>query len=78
MGRWGRALLSGDAQQLIRVLEGVRARRKMTVEIEAYVRARWPELSARGIYGISSRLRREIQGIFRVKLSSETLRPLLR
>jgi hypothetical protein len=46
--RWGQALLSGAAQQLVRVLAGVGARRKLTVELEAYVRARWPELSAGG------------------------------
>jgi len=49
--RWGRALCSGDAEELIRVLAGRRARRKLTGEIEAYVRARWPDLSGAGIYG---------------------------
>ena len=48
MRGWGRALRCGDAQQLVRVLAGVRAKRKLTPEIEAYVRARWPELSAQG------------------------------
>ena len=42
--RWGRALRSRNAQELVRVLEGRRANRKLTPEIKAYVRARWPDL----------------------------------
>jgi transposase len=76
--RWGRALRSRDAEQLIRVLEGRRASRKLGPEIKAYVRARWSDLVREGLYGIGKRLRQEIQRIFGVKLSQETLRPLLR
>jgi hypothetical protein len=76
--RWGRALRSRDAAELIRVLEGRRARRKFSPEIKAYVRARWSDLVREGSYGIGQRLRQEIQRIFGVKLSQETLRPLLR
>jgi hypothetical protein len=75
--RWGRALRSRDAEELIRVLEGRRAGRKLTPEIKAYVRARWSDLVREGSYGIGKRLRQEIQRIFGVKLSQETLRPLL-
>lgn len=75
--RWGRALRSRDADELIRVLAGRRAGRKLSAEIEAYVRARWPDLSGAGTYGIGQQLRREIESIFNVKLSQETLRPLL-
>jgi hypothetical protein len=75
--RWGRALRSRDARELIRLLAGRRAGRKLTLEIEAYVRARWADLSRQGTYGISGRLRREIESVFRVKLSRETLRRLV-
>lgn len=75
--RWGRALRSGDAEELIRVLEGRRANRKLSPEIKAYVRARWSDLAREGLYGIGKRLRQEIQRVFGVKLSQETLRPLL-
>jgi transposase len=75
--RWGRALRSRDAEELIRVLEGRRASRKLSSEIKAYVRARWTDLVREGLYGIGKRLRQEIQRIFGVKLSQETLRPLL-
>ena len=75
--RWGRALRSRDAQELIRLLAGRRAGRKLTLEIEAYVRVRWADLSRGGTYGISGRLRGEIESVFKVKLSRETLRPLV-
>ena len=75
--RWGRALRSRDAEELIRVLEGRRGSRKLSPEIKAYVRARWSDLVREGSYGIGKRLRQEIQRIFGVKLSQETLRPLL-
>ena len=76
--RWGRALRSHDAEELIRVLEGRRGSRKLSSEIQAYVRVRWPDMVKDGLYGIGKRLRQEIEKVFRVKLSQETLRPLLR
>ena len=75
--RWGRALRSRNAEELMRVLEGRRASRKLTPEIKAYVRARWPDLVREGLYGIGKRLRGEIKSVFKVELSQETLRPLL-
>jgi transposase len=75
--RWGRALRSRDAEELLRVLAGRRASSKFSPEIQAYVRARWSDLVREGRYGIGKRLRQEIQRIFGVKLSQETLRPLL-
>lgn len=75
--RWGRALRSRDAEELVRVLEGRRAGRKFTPEIKAYVRTRWPDLLKEGLYGIGKRLRKEIKSVFGVKLCQETLRPLL-
>src|SRR5262245_50323154 len=75
--RWGRALRSRNAEELVRVLEGRRASRKLTPEIKAYVRTRWPDLLKEGLYGIGKRLRKEIKSVFGVELSQETLRPLL-
>jgi len=75
--RWGQALRGRDAQELLRVLAGRRAGRKLTPEIEAYVRVRWSDLSRSGTYGIGQRLRREIESVFNVKLCQETLRPLM-
>jgi hypothetical protein len=75
--RWGRALQSGDAQELVRVLAGRSVGRKLTPAIEAFVRQRWPRLRAQGGYGSSQRLRQEIHEIFAVDLSAETLRALV-
>lgn len=75
--RWGRALRRRKAEELIRVLEGRQASRKFSAQIQAYVRVRWPELARAGLYGIGKRLREEIASVFGVKLSQETLRPLL-
>jgi hypothetical protein len=74
--RWGRALRRRDAQELIRVLEGRRASRKLSPAIQAYVRVRWSELVKAGLYGAGKRMRQEIHRVFGVKLSQETLRPL--
>jgi len=74
--RWGRALRSRDAEELVRVLEGRRASRKLSPEIKAYVRARWLDMTKEGSYGVGKKLREEIQRIFGVELSQETLRPL--
>ena len=58
-------------------MDGRRAARKLTPQIEAYVRARWADLSRSRTYGIGKRLREEIESIFAVKLCQETLRPLV-
>jgi hypothetical protein len=70
-------LQSGEGAELIRVLAGRSAGRKLTPVIEAFVRRRWPVVTERGDYGSSQRLRQEIEEIFGVELSGETLRPLL-
>jgi hypothetical protein len=75
--RWGRALRRRNAEELIRVLEGRQAGRKFSAAIQAYVRVRWPQLAREGRYGIGKRLRAEIASVFDVKLSQETLRPLM-
>jgi len=74
---WGRALRRRDAQEILRVLEGRRASRKLGPEIKADVRARWPDRVQESSSGIGKRLRQEIHRIFGVKLCQETLRPLL-
>lgn len=73
---WGLALRSGDREWLAQVLAGRWGRRKFTVEMESYVRARWPALQGQRDY--RRRLRTELEGVFGVKVSGETLRPVLR
>lgn len=74
--RWGEALKSGSAEELVRALSGQGAPRKLTKEIEGFVRVRFAEIYRRNKYTYSSVIREEIEEIFKVSLSSETLRPL--
>ena len=78
MQRWGQALQSGDAEQLVRVLAGRGGHRKLTPEIRSFVRVRFPEIYQPSRAGYSQRLRTEIQRVFGVRLSGECLRPLLK
>lgn len=78
MQRWGRALQSGEAEQLVRALAGRGGHRKLTPEIQSFVRVRFPEIYQQSRAGYSQRLRTEIQRVFGVRLSGECLRPLLK
>lgn len=78
MQRWGQALQSGDAEQLVRALAGRGGHRKLTPEIRSFVRVRFPEIYQQSRAGYSQRLRTEIQRVFGVRLSGECLRPLLK
>jgi hypothetical protein len=50
----------------------------LTPAIKAFARRWWPRLTAQGLYyGSTQRLRQEIYEVFGVKLSPETLRPLV-
>ena len=75
MRKWGRALKSGDPEVLVEALRG-RGNRRITPEIKAYIRRRFPVLYGEDPRTYSSRMRREILNIFEVKLSGEGLRPI--
>jgi hypothetical protein len=77
MREWGQALQSGDGERLKQALEGREGRRKLTPAIVAFIEFRFEEVYAqhRGRYNLQ--LREEVQEVFKVKLSGETLRPLL-
>jgi len=76
--RWGRALQSGDPQQLVQALAGRGGQRKLTSEIRGFVTLRFPEIYGHSRSGYSQRLRAEIQAVFGVTLSGECLRPFLK
>jgi hypothetical protein len=78
MQRWGQALQSGDAEQLVRALAGRGGHRKLTPEIRSFVGVRFLEIYQQSRAGYSQRLRREIERVFGVRLSGECLRPLLK
>lgn len=73
MRKWGRALKSGDPETLVNALQG-RGARKLTPEIKAFIRRRFPILYTENPRNYSSRMRQEILDIFSVKLSGEGLR----
>ena len=78
MRRWGAAVKIADPEQLVQALRGRGGHRKLTPEIQAYVRYRFPVLYAESRYDYSKRMRAEIKKVFGLTLSAETLRPLLR
>jgi len=76
MNHWGRALRSGDPKRLAEALAGREGRRKLTPEVEAFVRFRFKAIYAQDRYTYSSIIRAEIGEVFGCKISGETLRPL--
>ena len=78
MKRWGEALQSGDAETLARVLAGRSAHRKLTREIRSFVRVRFGQIYGESRYGYSKKIRGEIEEVFGVNLSGETLRPVFK
>lgn len=78
MRLWGQALLARDPERLQRVLLGREVSRKRTAGVEAYARRRWPQLQAEGRRNYRQKLGQEIQEIFGITLSGESLRRLLK
>ncbi len=76
--RWGKALRQGDAAELLRVLEGRSAGRKLTSAVENFARLRWPDLVAERSYGAVGRLLQEIQSVFAMKISRSAIHELIR
>jgi hypothetical protein len=74
---WGKAILSRDLELLARVLLGRGANQKRTPAIDKHVVRRWAELRAEGRLDFRAALAKEIENIFEVKLSGETLRQIV-
>ncbi|MFW6152703.1 MAG: hypothetical protein ACOC6C_06975, partial [Verrucomicrobiota bacterium] len=75
---WGDALKSGDPEVLVHVLAGRQAHRKLTPEIRAFVRMRFPVIYKENRSAYNKQMRDEIAEIYGEDLCSETLRPLLK
>jgi hypothetical protein len=73
---WGEAIVSRDPERLARVLLGRGVNQKRTPAIDKYVVRRWAELRGEGCPNYRATLIREIESIFEVKLSGETLRQI--
>ena len=78
IGSWGKAMLSHDPEVLQRVLLGRGASQKRTPAIDRYVIRRWSELLDEGCPDYRATLMREIETIFEVRLSGETIRQIIR
>jgi hypothetical protein len=76
--KWGLALRSGDRKWLAEVIAGRNGRRKLTLEMESYVRFRWSSMQAERRRDYRRRRQEELERVFGVRVSGETLRPLLR
>ena len=75
--RWGLALKSGNLQRIREAFSGQGAARKITPEIEQYVRDRFHELY-RECRHYSRQIRQEVKKYFKVKVSGERLRWIFR
>lgn len=73
---WGLAIRSRDPEHLARVLLGRGVNQKRTRAIDHYVARRLPELLGEGCPNYRATLIREIESIFEVRLSGETLRQI--
>ena len=74
---WGQAIQSRDPNLLERVLLGRSVNQKRTPTIDKYVVRRWAELCSEGRPDFRATLVREIENIFDVKFSGETLRQIV-
>jgi hypothetical protein len=72
--RYGRAMEKGDAEELVWVLAGRGAKRKLTVEIRSYVRMRFRRVYEQERYRYNQRLRAEVLEVFGVRVSGEAVR----
>ena len=76
--RWGNALKSGDPEMLYQVLSGQGAQKKLTPEIVSLVIHDFDHVYPRNKYSYSKEIRQDIKKVYKISISSESLRPLLR
>lgn len=75
---WADALKSGDPEVLVRVLAGRQAHRKLTAEISAFIRMRFPVIYKENRSSYNKQMRAEVAEVYGEDLCPETLRPLLK
>lgn len=76
--KWSTALKSGSAEKLQKALVGLGSNRKLTEQIEQFVRMRFEGIYSQDRYRYSIKIRQEIKRVFNEEISSETLRGLLK
>ena len=74
--QWGEVLNSGDDDEIIRVLSSSGGTRKISPEIDRFIRAEFLRIYPENSYSYSSVIREEIKNVFKVELTGESLRPI--
>ena len=77
MRKWGEALHTGDIEYILKVFAGNTAKRKITKDIEKYIRKLYREIYVE--YGCHSNehIRKKVEDIFEVPISYESIRLIL-
>jgi transposase len=76
--RWGDAIKSGNMEDIYRAFEGQGAPKKLTKEIESFIIHEFDYIYPQNKYSYSKEIREDIKKVFKVEISSETLRPLFK
>ena len=74
---WANAIQSRDIDLLAHIMLGRGVNQKRTPSIDKYVIRRWSELRAEGRPDFRAALGKEVEQVFEVKLSGETLRQIV-
>ncbi len=75
--RWGDALKSGNPETLYYALSGQGARKKLTPEIISFIIHDFEHVYSRNKYTYSKEIRKDIKSVYKIDISSETIRPVL-
>jgi len=76
MRRWSEALLTGNIEIITAAISGPGAPQKVNSEIKRFVEVRFIEIYKTNKYSYSKIIRNEIETIYQITISSETLRPI--
>lgn len=74
--RWGAALNHPDPEQTIKILSG-QGNRKLTPEIIEFAHTRFVTIYAENRYSYSKQIRKEIEDVYHISVSAESLRPYI-
>ena len=74
----GDALKLDSPEETISILRGRENKKKLTEEVQAYIKMRFPTIYEGNKYSYSKAVLGEIKEIFGKEISSETIRPLLK
>jgi transposase len=74
--RWGDALKHKDPEVLYNAISGQGARKKVTPEITSFVIHDFEHVYPRNKYSYSQEIRNNIKKVYKISISSESLRPL--